>query len=110
MDDKDHKALHVLGWSGSELVAYTRIFGPGDYYPQASIGRVAVRHSHRGKGLGLEMMKKSLEVVQTRFGNTEIALSAQSYLKDFYIDLGFVPEGSEYLEDGIPHIRMVMSV
>ena len=108
MDGKDNAALHVLGWSGNELVAYSRIFGPGDYFPQASIGRVAVRQSHRGKGIGLLVMKKSIEAVQTRFGSTDIALSAQSYLKDFYTDLGFIPQGNEYLEDGIPHIKMVM--
>ena len=36
------------------------------------------------------------------------ALSAQKYLERFYRDLGFIPEGNEYLEDGIPHLRMVL--
>jgi len=33
-------------------------------------------------------------------------LSAQSYLCDWYIQLGFVPSGPEFDEDGIPHIPM----
>ena len=36
-----------------------------------------------------------------------IEISAQKYLKDFYTDLGYEFTGSEYLEDGIPHIRMI---
>lgn len=107
MDGKDQKALHVLGWEGTMLVAYARIFGPGDYFPLASIGRVAVRRSHRRKGLGEHIMKRSMEVATARFGTSRIALSAQSYLREFYADLGFIPEGKEYLEDGIPHIKMV---
>jgi len=107
-DDKDQKALHVLGWEGSELAAYARVFGPGDYFTEASIGRVAVRERFRGRGLGFQLMKESLKAVENRYGLTDIALSAQKYLEKFYIDLGFIPEGKEYLEDGIPHLRMVL--
>ena len=42
LDGKDHKAFHVLGYENNELVAYTRIFKPGDYFKEASIGRVVV--------------------------------------------------------------------
>ena len=107
-DGKDQRALHALGWEGDELVAYARIFGPGDYFSDASIGRVAVRESSRGRGLGIQIMEESITAARKRFGATKIALSAQKYLEHFYTDLGFISEGEEYLEDGIPHIRMVM--
>ena len=110
MDGKDKYALHVLGWIGTELVACTRVFAPGDYFNEASIGRVAVRFSHRGKGLGVAIMEASLKTIEARFGRCGISLSAQSYLKKFYLELGFNPEGAEYLEDGIPHIRMTRPV
>ena len=42
IDGKDQKAIHVLGYSDDKLVAYTRIFKPGDYFENASIGRVIV--------------------------------------------------------------------
>ena len=106
MDGKDQDALHVMGWIGDELVGYTRIFAPGDYFEQASIGRVAVKRNHRGRGLGMLLMKASMEAARSRFCTSLIVLSAQSYLKRFYEDLGFTAEGEEYLEDGIPHIRM----
>ena len=42
LDGKDEKALHVLGFKNEKLVAYTRIFKPGDYFENSSIGRVVV--------------------------------------------------------------------
>ena len=66
------------------------------------------RERFRGRGLGFQVMKESLKAVENRYGSTDIALSAQKYLEKFYKDLGFVPKGKAYLEDGIPHIRMVL--
>ncbi len=107
-DDRDQEALHVLGWEGTELVGYARIFGPGDYFEQASIGRVAVKKTFRGRGLGIQVMQASINAVKERFGREEVTLSAQKYLEEFYRDLGFKREGEDYLEDGIPHLRMVL--
>lgn len=106
-DGKDSRALHLLGYEGNELAACTRLFAPGDYFEEASIGRVAVNQEFRGLGLGREIMEASLAAVQDRFGPVPICLSAQSYLRRFYEELGFRVEGEEYLEDGIPHILML---
>ncbi|MBT8179955.1 MAG: GNAT family N-acetyltransferase, partial [Eudoraea sp.] len=43
MDDKDSKALHVIGTKDNKIIAYTRIFKPGDYMDHACIGRVVVK-------------------------------------------------------------------
>ena len=107
-DDKDQSAIHILGWEGSDLVAYARAFGPGVYFEEASIGRVAVKEAYRGRGLGKQLMQESLKAVKTRFNTSHIALSAQKYLENFYRDLGFVTQGEDYLEDGIPDVRMVL--
>ena len=88
-------------------MAYTRIFGPGDYYPEPAIGRVVVHPEYRMKGLGIELMKNSIDLVRQVFGTDRIRIGAQKYLRKFYEDLGFVKTGEEYLEDGIPHIHMV---
>ena len=107
LDGKDQKALHVLGKKKGDLIAYTRIFKPGDYFPQASIGRVVVHKDHRKSSYGKEIMKASIEAVKENFSESTIHLSAQTYLKKFYNSLGFEKVGVEYLEDGIPHIGMV---
>lgn len=107
LDNKDQKALHVLGIKDGQVVAYTRIFKPGDYFDNASIGRVVVAGNQRKYGFGKEIMKASMAAIDDRFPNTPIEISAQSYLIKFYSDLGFGAFGEEYLEDGIPHTRMI---
>ena len=32
VDGKDQKSLHVFGFKNEQIVAYTRIFKPGDYF------------------------------------------------------------------------------
>jgi len=107
IDGKDQKALHVLGIKNNRVVAYTRIFKPGDYFDKASIGRVVVRESERQYKYGYDIMKTSIEAVDFHFKETTIKVSAQTYLKKFYNNLGFKQVGEEYLEDGIPHIAMI---
>lgn len=107
LDDKDFKALHVIGTKNDKIVSYSRIFKAGDYMAQACIGRVLVKDSQRKHGFGLDIMKASIKVLEEQFGETAIALSAQAYLIRFYNVLGFQEKGGEYLEDGIPHVMMV---
>lgn len=107
VDNKDQKALHVIGLKEDEVVAYTRVFKPGDYFDNVSIGRVVVRQDQRKYGLGKQIMLATIAAIDQRFPNKPIEISAQSYLLKFYTDLGFSAFGEEYLEDGIPHRRML---
>lgn len=107
LDGKDQKALHVLGYKSLKLVAYTRIFKPGDYFKEASIGRVVVKEIERKHRYGYDIMKTSISVVKDFYKTSDIRISAQTYLRRFYSNLGFKEIGEEYLEDGIPHINMV---
>lgn len=109
VDGKDQKALHVLGYSGQKLVAYTRLFKPGDYFDKASIGRVVVRSHERKFKNGNAIMKASIDAIKTYYNKTNIKISAQCYLKNFYNNLGFFEVGEPYLEDGIPHVVMIRS-
>jgi ElaA protein len=107
VDGKDQKALHVLGYNGEKLVAYTRIFKPGDYFKEASIGRVVVSAHERKFKHGYTLMNASIDAIKSHYNTTEIRISAQTYLKRFYNNLEFKEVGEEYLEDGIPHINMI---
>ena len=109
LDGKDQKALHVIGYKNDKIVAYTRIFKPGDYFKESSIGRVVVSPATRKDGYGIEIMKASINAVKENYNETVIRISAQKYLLKFYSSLGFVQEGEEYLEDGIPHVAMLKS-
>ncbi len=106
VDGKDQKALHLLGYADNVLVAYTRLFTPGSYFENTSVGRVVVAKNVRRFGYGKELMQKSIKTLEERYGNKMIEISAQEYLKNFYNELGFVQKGEGYLEDNIPHIRM----
>jgi len=107
VDNKDQKALHIMGIKDGEVVAYTRVFEPGDYFDNVSIGRVVVSQSQRKYGLGKQIMQASLAAIDQRFPDKPTEISAQSYLLKFYTELGFNAFGEEYLEDGIPHRRML---
>jgi ElaA protein len=107
LDGKDELALHVMGWEGDRLAGYCRVFRPGDYFEEASFGRVAVPTDLRGRGYGVRIMDFTIARITETMGACPIAISAQAYLKRFYEDLGFRPEGELYAEDGIPHIRMI---
>ena len=106
IDGKDQKALHVLGFKEKKLVAYTRIFKPGDYFKESSIGRVVVLKKERQYKYGFDIMKASIKAIKNHYKTSEIKISAQCYLKKFYKNLGFEAIGEEYLEDDIPHIAM----
>ena len=105
-DGKDQPAWHLMANSDDKLVAYTRILPPGVSYSDPAIGRVVTSSSKRRSGLGKELMKRSIEACENFFGKTSISLSAQVYLQSFYESLGFIVAGEEYLDDGIPHIKM----
>lgn len=107
VDGKDQKAMHILGYHKEQLVAYTRVFEPGYYFDNASIGRVVVKENVRQYGFGKDIMKASIAFIEDTLDLSTIELSAQTYLKKFYNDLGFQEIGEGYLEDDIPHIRML---
>jgi ElaA protein len=106
LDFKDQKSLHVFGFKNDNIIAYTRIFKPGDYFDNASIGRVVVADTERKFGYGHDVIKASINAIKTHFNVDEITISAQKHLKYFYESHNFIQVGEEYLEDGIPHIRM----
>ena len=66
------------------------------------IGRVATAAQARGRALAAQLMKDALEIV----GDTDSVLDAQTYAQGFYENFGYVAEGPEFVEDGIPHRTM----
>ena len=110
IDNKDQNAIHLYFKENDEIVAYTRIFNAGHYYENPCIGRVVVSKKNRGKDLGKKIMIDSIEYIKQNIKGEKIELSAQKYLDNFYKDLGFYKIGEDYLEDGIPHQRMIKEI
>jgi ElaA protein len=108
LDDLDKVALHIWAENNHQLMAYCRIFPPDIKYPEASIGRVLTTQEFRKKGLGKILVTKAIASIKEHFDSTEIKISAQDYLIEFYQSFGFVSTGKKYLEDDIPHTEMLM--
>lgn len=107
VDDKDLSAIHILLLDEiQQLIGYSRIVAPGLSYKEPSIGRVLIKKDFRRSNLGEKLMKYSINKSLELFKGQGITISAQSYLENFYNELGFESVGETYLEDGIPHIKM----
>lgn len=107
LDFKDSEAIHVIGKENEKTVAYSRIFKSGDYFIKPSIGRIVVKKEYRGSSYGYQLVKESIDFIYHNFEEKSILISAQKYLTKFYKSFGFIQQGDEYLEDGIPHIKML---
>ena len=110
IDGNDKKAVHVMGKNNNEIIAYTRILESGDCYDFPSISRVVVKKKNRGEERGKEIMKETIKYIVEELKEKTIVLAAQKYLEKFYRDLGFTAEGEEYLEDEIPHQKMILKI
>lgn len=107
IDNKDQQSLHVFIHHNNTLAACARIVPAGLGYDAISIGRVIVGSALRKQQLGHELMRYCIAQINNNFGTQKVVLSAQAHLQNFYKKHNFVPEGSTYLEDGIPHIFMI---
>lgn len=108
LDDKDQDALHVFLRDQEGIQAYLRIMGRGVSSEYVSIGRVvAVK---RRCGFGSRVLEEGIRLAKERFGAEKIYLEAQTYARTLYEKHGFRQISEEFLEDGIPHIKMIAEV
>lgn len=107
-DGLDDRARHLLAWGDDGLAGYLRVHAPTPSQPSWIVSRVVVAAPCRGAGLARRMMGEALAHAAAQAPGAPVRLSAQAYLVGFYADLGFVPEGPPYDEDGIPHVPMVL--
>ena len=102
MDEYDTVATHFLLRDGETPLGTARLV---DKHGLAKIGRVAVLKEARGRGLGLHLMQAVIDEAKRR-GFTESVLDAQTYAIPFYVRLGYIAEGEEFDDAGIPHFLM----
>ena len=108
LDYSDQDANHLLLYKDNRLIGYSRVFPPGIKYDGASIGRIVTDLDYRGKGYGKSITHESIQFLKNNFPESDITISAQYRLVDFYENLGFETEGNVYLEDDIEHIKMTL--
>lgn len=106
LDGKDKVALHLFGEFEGKIVAHARLFKAGISFDNASIGRVTVAADYRDRKWGHDLMREAIAGILLHFGESQITIGAQLYLKKFYESHGFMQTSDMYLEDDIPHIEM----
>ncbi|MYM28404.1 GNAT family N-acetyltransferase [Duganella sp. CY15W] len=100
MDHMDAVCLHAVAYDAEGTPV-----GTGRLLPDGHIGRMAVRKSARGTGVGGQLLQALMEQARLR-GDTLVALSAQTHAAPFYERHGFSVDGDEFYEAGIAHINM----
>ncbi len=104
MDDTDYASRHFFLEDEGRVVAYLRAFYKDEEKTVLKIGRVlSITH---GIGLGTELMNRTLEEIKANNLCSKIVISAQKHAVDFYKEFGFEAVSEEFLEEGIPHIKM----
>lgn len=113
LDEKDLHVdtQHILLKKSGKIIAYARILAPDVAFTGApGVGRVCVAQTARRLGLGELLVAKAIATAQEGWPRQDIHISAQCYLQRFYEGMGFVAASEPYLEDDIPHLKMILAV
>lgn len=107
IDDLDEIAIHLLATDQDAPVGSARLLVDGD---TGKIGRVCVLASHRGRGIGADLIRAAVVRFAQMPEITHVKLGAQTHALDFYARLGFVAYGPLYMDAGIEHRDMVLTL
>lgn len=102
VDDIDPIAWHLWLEDEQGIAACLRVF-PGKADREMVIGRVI--SARRGQGLGARILEEGIAFAR-RMGAAAVTLTGQTYAMGFYRKAGFRVVSEEFLEDGIPHVKM----
>lgn len=106
-DDHEDDATHFVAYDGEQPVGAARVRSPEPGVGKAE--RVAVLGSHRGLGIGRELMH-TLEAEAESMGVETIVLHSQTQAAEFYERLGYERVSDVFEEASIPHVRMEKSL
>ncbi|AVI62767.1 GNAT family N-acetyltransferase [Halomonas sp. GFAJ-1] len=102
-DGRDAECRHFLATLNGQPVGTARLL------PDGHIGRVAVLPSARGTGIGYQLMEAAIQAAREA-GHAKAELSAQLHALAFYERLGFVAYGEIFMDAGIPHRDMALTL
>ena len=106
LDDIDKISYHLFIKGNNDMIkAYLRIFEKDTDIAQ--IGRVITDEKERKKGYATKLMEKGIQLIKNEMKKDKVYLEGQVYCKDLYLKLGFEIISDEFLEDGIPHYKMI---
>ena len=104
-DEFDADCIHLIAVDAAEnAIGTARLLQQGE---NGGIGRMAVLKEWRGKGVGDALMRQLLKEAAA-LEIQQLTLNAQAYAVGFYARFGFAPMGNQFLEAGIPHVKMAL--
>ena len=108
LDDKDYHSLHIFYEENGRIIAYLRAFEKDASTKTVQIGRVLTLN--HGIGLGGKLLEDGIMQIREKLNPSTIFIEAQCYATGFYEREGFVISSEEFLEDGIPHVEMILKL
>lgn len=110
IDDKDKDSYHIFSMDEDKICSYVRVLKPFVNYNEVSLGRVLTSQKYRRRSLSKTNITLALDFIKISLGENKVRISAQEHLIDFYGALGFKKVSECYLEDGIPHVEMLLNL
>jgi predicted GNAT family N-acyltransferase len=101
-DGRDHEATHIVAVDGGRVVGTCRLLFRGRV---ARLGRLAVEPDRRGSGIAAAILREADKVARGNAAES-IALHAQTYALQLYVDAGYEQRGPLFTEEGIEHVAM----
>ena len=108
IDGMDPHAYHLWLKDENGMQAYLRVLPQGTVYEDASLGRVI--SIKRRCGLATRLLQEGIALAREKFGAKRLTIGAQTYACPVYEKVGFVRTDYAYIEDGIPHVRMIQEL
>lgn len=102
VDGIDLQAVHAFLRDEEGIQAYLRVFEKDAH--TAQMGRMLT--VERGAGLGGQLLKEGIRIARDVLKKDTLCIEAQCYATGFYEREGFRVISEEFLEDGIPHVKM----
>lgn len=104
MDGKDYESLHVFYEEDGGIRACLRAFMKDE--ETAQMGRVVTKI--HGTGLGGQLLREGIRQIREKLDPKRIYIEAQCYAAGYYEKAGFQIISEPFLEDGIPHVQMLL--
>jgi len=105
-DDKDKHAQHYLAHKNTLTVGCARLVFD---HTQGKIGRVAILQAYRRQKIASHLLQFIIADA-IKMGLTVLTLDAQIQVTQLYEAFGFISQGDIFLDAGIPHQRMCLSL
>lgn len=102
MDEFDAEAIHFLCYDAGKPIGASRLRFVADV---GKLERLCILKEYRGKSYGKQMIAKMEEEIK-KHGYEKALLHAQVHAKAFYEQLGYRVVSEQFMDAGIPHVKM----